>query len=388
MSLTFKIIKKSKTSALRRGALLTPHGKIETPNFAPVATRGALKGCAIPKEAQILMMNTFHLFCNERYKDIERVGGLHSFTGNQIPIMTDSGGFQVFSLGAGWQQGVGKLAQTSSQERKGRVKIDNRGVAFRSPFDGRLLKMTPEKSISVQEKLGADIIFAFDECTSPLADWNYTKESIERTYRWAQRSLKRFKGNNQGIFGIVQGGPYLDLRRESAQGVASLPFSGFGIGGSFGGSYGDSKKSMYRVLDEVIPLLPDQKPRHLLGIGEPDDIVESVERGIDLFDCVIPIRWARHGVALTSKGRLNLRKRGLTKKDEPLDQDCSCRVCSDYSLSFLSHLIKDKEIYGISLLAEHNIFWILNLMKEIRDSIGQDDFPQLKKRILKIWRAS
>jgi queuine tRNA-ribosyltransferase len=390
----FKITKKSKKSAARTGLFSTPHGKIRTPAFVPVATKGALKGGDHSRVNQIgfeiLMMNTFHLFCNERYKEVARFGGLHKFTGTEVPIMTDSGGFQVFSLGSGWQQGVGKLANVDSSKRdfKKRAKVDDNGVVFRSPINGKVLKMTPEISMKVQEKLGADIIFAFDECSSPLDTENYTKISVERTYNWAQRSLNAFNGNNQVILGVVQGGPYLELRRESAQSLADLPFFGFGIGGSFGGSYGDSKKSMYRVLEEVIPILPQSKPRHLLGIGEPDDIVEAVSRGVDLFDCVIPVRWARHGVAMTSSGRVNLRQTKFLEKSGPLDRRCSCRVCSDYQTAYITHLIRERELYGIYLLAEHNLFWVLSLMREIRKSIRQGSFPNLKRKILNDWKRS
>ncbi len=387
----FKITKKDRSSAARIGVLSTPHGKISTPAFVPVATKGALKGMdidnAISSGSQIFMMNTFHFFCNERYKDVSRFGGLHKFIDRDIPIMTDSGGFQVFSLGSGWGQGVGKLSKTGTTQvaKKNKVLIDNDGATFSSPYDGRKLRMTPEISIKVQEALGADIIFAFDECTSPLDSREYTKESLKRTHDWAKRCIKAFKGKNQVMLGVVQGGPYPELRKESAEFIGSLPFFGFGIGGSFGGSYGDSKKSMHSILEETIPLLPSSKPRHLLGIGEPDDIFESVERGIDLFDCVIPVRWARHGMAMTSKGRINMKAIKLLKEKRPIDNLCSCRVCQSHSTAYVSHLLREKELYGISLLAEHNIFWILKLMEEIRESIKKGDFAKLKKAKLKKW---
>ncbi len=390
----FKISSKDNKSRARRGTLKTPSGKIDTPCFVPVATKGALKGPAFKKVAsfgaQIFMVNTFHFFCNDRYKEVSRAGGLHSFMSEGYPLMTDSGGFQVFSLGSGWEYGVGKLASggnTGKKKKNNMVSIDDDGVSFFSPYNGNLLRMNPEISIKVQEKLGADIIFAFDECTSPLDSYEYTKESLYRTNKWAIRCINSFKGKNQAMLGIIQGGPYKDLRKESAKFIGSLPFFGFGIGGSFGGSFGDSKPSMHSVLDEVIPLLPELKPRHLLGIGEPDDILESVERGIDLFDCVIPTRWARHGAAITSKGRVNLRAAKFLKKKSPIDKDCGCPVCQSYSLSYIHHLLREKEIYGMILLAEHNLFWIQNLMKEIRISIKEGSFQEFKKKILKKYSS-
>ncbi len=390
----FKISSKDKKSRARCGVLKTPNGKIDTPSFVPVATKGALKGPAFKKVAsfgaQIFMVNTFHFFCNDRYKEVYKAGGLHNFISEGYPLMTDSGGFQVFSLGSGWEYGVGKLASgdnVGNKKKNSMVSIDDDGVSFSSPYNGNRLRMNPEISIKVQEKLGADIIFAFDECTSPLDSHDYTKQSLERTNNWAIRCINAFKGNDQVMLGIVQGGPYKDLRKESAKFIGNLPFFGFGIGGSFGGSFGDSKPSMHAVLDEAIPLLPESKPRHLLGIGEPDDIFESVERGIDLFDCVIPTRWARHGAAVTSKGRVNLRAAKFLNKKGPIDRDCGCYVCQNYSLSYIHHLLREKEIYGMILLAEHNLFWIQNLMKEIRDSIKRGDFQEFKKKALRKYSS-
>ncbi len=388
----FKIVKKSGLSAARTGILSTPRGEIMTPAFVPVATKGALKGAdfdnTISSGAQIFMMNTFHFFCNERYKDVSRFGGLRSFIGRNFPIMTDSGGFQVFSLGSGWECGVGKLPREVSLQKKkrGKVLIDDNGATFTSPYDGRELRMTPEISIRVQEKLGADIIFAFDECTSPLDSREYTEKALERTDKWAIKCLKAFKGKDQVMLGIVQGGPYPELRRKSASFIGGLPFFGFGIGGSFGGSYGDSKKSMHLILEETLPLLPESKPRHLLGIGEPDDIFEAVERGIDLFDCVIPTRWARHGMAITAKGRINIKSQKLLKEKRPLDESCLCRICQNHSSAYICHLLREKEMYGIAMLAEHNLFWILNMMREIREALKKGEFKSLKKEKIKNWK--
>ncbi len=395
----FNKIKKNKKNKARVGIIETPRGKIKTPCFVPVATKGALKGASFENVnnfgADIFMINTFHFFCNQRYKEVFKFKGLHSFLGIKHPLMTDSGGFQVFSLGSGWEGGIGKVGIGKKNEfclnkkeniKKNNVKITEKGVIFKSPYNGDKMEMTPEISIKVQEKLGADIIFSFDECTSPLDSYEYHQKSLKRTHRWAKRSLKAFKRNNQEMFGIVQGGKYEDLRKESASFIGSLPFFGFGIGGSFGESYGDSKTGVSQVLKWTIPLLPESKPRHLLGIGEPDDILEAVERGIDLFDCVIPTRWARHGTAMTKKGRYNLKSQKSLKNKGPIDKNCSCPVCVNHSVSYVSHLLKEKEIYGIMLLTEHNLFWILNFMKEIRESIKNDSFEKYKKSFLKQYK--
>jgi queuine tRNA-ribosyltransferase len=387
--MTFQIIKKEKKSRARIGIIKTSRGRIRTPCFVPVATKGALKGASFDNVssmgADIFMVNTFHFFHNQRYKQVSLFKGLHKFLNIKYPLMTDSGGFQVFSLGSGWQNNVGKVAREKDfiQKKQSKVKINDEGIVFVSPYNGDKLKMTPEISIMVQEKLGADIIFAFDECTSPLDSYNYHKESLKRTNDWAKRSLKVFKGENQAMMGIIQGGKYQDLRQESASFTASLPFFGFGIGGSFGQSFGDSKSGVSQVLDWIVPLLPESKPRHLLGIGEPDDILEAVERGVDLFDCVIPTRWARHGTALTNKGRVNLKSTKFLKSKKPIDSQCSCPVCQNYSSSYVTHLLREKEIYGIMLLTQHNLYWILDFMEKTRQAIRKGEFSKFKKAFLK-----
>lgn len=391
----FRIFKKDKNSKARLGIIKTKRGVIKTPCFVPVATKGALRGIDFENVnkfgADIFMVNTFHLFCNEMYQRIHSFGGLHKFIGINFPIMTDSGGFQVFSLGSGREYKVGKFLpkeQNNSPKSKKEVLIDNEGVTFKSPYDGSKLYMNPEISIKVQEKIGADFIFAFDECTSPLDSYDYHKASLVRTHNWAERSLKAFKRKNQEIFGIVQGGKYEDLRKESAIFINSLPFFGIGIGGSFGESFGDSKKNLHEVLDWTIPFLSDNKPRHLLGIGEPDDIIMGIERGIDSFDCVIPTRWARHGTGITYQGRINLKNSQTRKERGPIDKKCSCRVCKNYSRAYISHLLKEKEIYGIMLLTEHNLFWILNFMEEIRRAIKEDRFANFKKEFFLKWKSN
>jgi queuine tRNA-ribosyltransferase/7-cyano-7-deazaguanine tRNA-ribosyltransferase len=394
---SFKIIKKDKNTRARLGILKTPHGIIHTPNIALVATKGSIRGISfdLAKKfgGEIFMINTFHFFHNDRYKVVEKFGGLHKFLDINYPLMTDSGGFQVFSLGFGLEHGVGKVADIFPLEArnhnqsldvrrprgKSLVKIYEEGVEFISPYDGKKLFLSPELSIKIQKILKADIIFAFDECTSPLSSYDYTKQAMKRTHRWALRCLEEFKGvKNQIMFGIVQGGEYEDLRKESAKFINSLPFFGFGIGGSLG----KSKKDIIKVLNWTIPLLDENKPRHLLGIGEVDDIFNSIEQGIDLFDCIIPTRWARHGTGFTSKGRINLKSSKYITDKKPIDPECKCNVCQKYSRAYICHLLKEKEIYGIILLTEHNIFWILNLFKEIRKAIRNNQFTKMKRKFL------
>ncbi len=381
----FKIKKRS--GKARTGLLTTPHGEIKTPGFVPVATRGALKGMSFENAksigADIFMVNTFHFYCKREYETVAKMGGLHKFLNIDCPLMTDSGGFQVFSLGAGFLEKTGKISSAVKDVRtkKGEsmVKIGENGVFFKSPFDGDKVEITPESSIKAQEKLGADIVFAFDECTSPLASYEYQKESLKKTHRWAKRSLDALSDDKQVMMGVVQGGRFDDLRKGSARFMAALPFFGFGIGGSFGESFGDSKNNMYSILEVLEEELPDEKPRHLLGIGEPEDLIEASLRGVDLFDCVIPTRFARHGTALTSDGRINIESSCYREDKSPLDKNCSCNTCLNYKRSYLHHLAKRGEIYGIMLLTNHNLYFILNLMEKIRDAIDKDDSSEIEK---------
>lgn len=393
---SFRIIKKDKNTKARLGILSTPHGKINTPNLSIVATKGSIKGLSFEKAhklgAEVFMINTFHFFHNERYLIVKKFGGLHKFLNIQYPLMTDSGGFQVFSLGFGMEHNVGKVANIFPQENKNRqniaikgknlVKIYDDGVEFSSPYNGNKLFLSPEESIKIQKILQADIIFAFDECTSPLATYAYTKLAMERTHKWATKCLDVFgKTKKQVIFGIVQGGEYEDLRKISSKFINSLPFFGFGIGGSLG----KSKKDIKKVLQWTLPYLDPAKPRHLLGIGEIDDIFNAINLGIDLFDCVIPTRWARHSAAFSYNGRINLKSSKYKLDKKPIDISCQCEVCKNYSRAYIYHLLKEKEIYGIMLLVEHNIFWILNLFKKIRLSIKTNQFSILKKKMLAIY---
>lgn len=389
----FKFEIKKRLGKARTGILSTPHGEIKTPGFVPVATRGALKGAEFERVkklgADIFMVNTFHFYCNDEHKTVKKMGGLHDFMGVDYPLMTDSGGFQVFSLGAGYKQKTGKLPHRDSsftKKKKGLVKIKEDKVIFKSPFDGKIVEITPESSIKAQENLGADIIFSFDECTSPLASYEYQKKSLEKTHRWAEISLKSLKNENQRMMGIVQGGRFEDLRRESARFISSLPFFGFGIGGSFGESFGDSKSNMYSILAILTEELEEKKPRHFLGIGEPEDLIEGALRGVDLFDCVIPTRFARHKTALTSQGRVNISNACFKEDESLLDLNCSCRICRSYKKSYLHHLAKKEEIYGIMLLTEHNLYFVLKLMEEIRESIEKGTLLDFKSSFLNTYK--
>ncbi len=415
----FRITTRDKRSRARLGLIETPHGLIHTPNFVPVATKAALRGLSLAAAqsygAEIFMMNTFHLFCNDQYRIIGKLGGLHRFAGTSVPIMTDSGGFQILSLGFGREFKAGKTVSSAQLQRlealdeerktightkagKNLVKISEDGVSFTSPYDGQRLYLTPERSMEIQKILGADICFAFDQCTSPLHSRAYLKEAMDRTHRWAERSLaafikpktrgSKFPTSGQMLFGIIQGGEHRELRLASARFIAALPFAGFGIGGSFGNAFGDSKRNMHRVLDWVIPELPEDKPRHLLGIGEIDDLFEGVARGVDLFDCVIPTRFARYGTALTSQGKLNLRSPQYRRDPKPLDPSCHCTTCQQHSRAYICHLMREKELAGVMLMTEHNLAWVLDLMSRIRSSIQGNTFAKLKARTLRHYRLN
>lgn len=372
--MAFKILKQSKRSWARVGVLETPHGEIETPAFVPVATQAALKGL-LPRQAkdartQILMVNTYHLWAREMVGVVENFSGLHSFMGWQGPLMTDSGGFQVFSLGSGFGKGVSKLMRNGefsprALPSKGLVQIDKEGIVFRSHIDGKKLWLTPEISIGTQEKLGADIIFALDECTSPLDLYEYNREALLRTHAWAKKSLAAKKRKDQLLFGIVQGGRFNDLRKESAQYIASLDFDGFGIGGGFG------KEDIATVLEWVIPLVNPTKPRHFLGIGEVEDIKESVKRGVDLFDCVIPTRLARHAVLITKTKKIIITNAAYRNDKNPIGKGCLCPTCQGFSRAYLCHLFRTGEFLGAQLASIHNIHFYNRLMEEIREGIRE-----------------
>jgi len=370
----FKIIKKSQKSRARLGILETSFGEVETPTLVPVATQAVVKTLnseELPQtKTQILISNTFHLHLKPGEGIIKKMGGLHKFMNWPKAIMTDSGGFQVFSLGFGRDLGVGKILREKSKtkielgQQPKLLKITDEGVLFTSYIDGKKIFLGPKESIKIQEALGADIIFAFDECTSPTANYEYTKKSLIKTHKWAKICLKE-KRSKQALFGIVQGGKFKDLRKESAKLISSLDFDGFGIGGEFG----DNKNEMIKMVDWVIDELPDEKPRHLLGIGHPDDILKIIKSGVDTFDCIAPTHYARHGTAFVSTGRLDMNKLGFLKDKNPLDKKCDCFVCQNYSRSYITHLVRSKEITGLKLLTFHNLYFFNSMIEKIREDI-------------------
>ncbi len=392
MNMEFKILKKSKKSRARIGVIKQGYRLLETPAFLPVATQGSVKTLSSEDLEEIgfegILANTYHLYLRPGDSLIKKFGGLHQFMNFRGVIVTDSGGFQVFSLGKGIEEGVGKIVKLFPgrknlfrKKKKGFVKITENGVYFRSHLDGSKHFFSPEKSIRIQKNLGADIIFAFDECTSPFDDFNYTKKAMERTHLWAKRCLKeaqklklesKSKVSTGALFGIVQGGEYKELRRLSAKFIANLDFDGFGIGGSLG----KTKKRMFEILDWTIPLLPENKPRHLLGIGYLEDIKKAVRKGIDLFDSCYPTRFARHGLAFSKeKGSeikmLNLKKAGFLEEKKPLDESCQCFVCQNYSRGYLSHLFRAGELSCPRLLSYHNLWFLKKFMDRLREEIAK-----------------
>jgi tRNA-guanine transglycosylase len=376
-------------SGPRLGRLVTPHGAIDTPAFIVVGTQATVKSLQ-PHEvaalgAQAVLCNTYHLYLRPGPDLVAELGGLHQFMGWPGPMFTDSGGYQVFSLGFGREHGIGKIVGMFPDEDprdrrkppavKGNApsqaklsRVDDDGVTFRSHIDGSTHRLTPESSIQIQEKLGADIILAFDEPTSPLHDEAYTARALERTHRWAERSLAARQRPDQALYGIVQGGAFQRLREESAAFIGGLPFDGFAIGGSLG----TSKQDMDRVLEWSIPALAEDKPRHMLGIGEPEDLFRCVERGIDTFDCVAPTRHARHGVLLTADGPLTITKAAYREDDGPVDPDCPCPTCQTFTRAYLRHLFVAEELLAYTLATTHNLAFILGLMARIRAALASD----------------
>lgn len=374
----FRLIKKSNKSKARLGVLKTPHGEVETPCLVPVATQAVVKTLTSEEAAdtgsQILINNTFHLHLKPGENAIKKSGGLHKFMNWNKPLMTDSGGFQVFSFGFGRDLGVGKVLKyfpdknnsevVKENHQPKEIKITKDGVWFRSPLDGKKLFLGPKESMKIQEALGADIIFAFDECTPPLSSREYVAQSVERTHNWAEICLKT-KKSKQALYGIVQGSRYKDLREKSSKFINSLSFDGFGIGGDLG----HSKKEMEKILSWIIPNLDEGKPRHLLGVGHLEDIEQNIKNGIDTFDCIVPTHYARHGTAFTSNGRLNLRQAKFLIDQKPLDSKCGCMVCKNYKRSYISHLIRAGEITGLKLLTFHNLYYFNSFVASIRQKI-------------------
>lgn len=361
MPLTYELLKRDKNTGARLGKIKTPHGMIDTPVFMPVGTQATVKSMT-PEElkeigAQIILSNTYHLFLRPGSKLIAEAGGLHKFMHWDRPILTDSGGFQVYSLSA-------------------LNEITEEGVHFRSHLDGSSKFISPEISMEVQMDLGSDIVMAFDECPPYHADYDYIARSLERTIRWAKRCKEAMRSENQALFGIIQGGIYEDLRKASVQALVEIGFHGYALGGL---SVGEEKEEMYEVLDFTAPLMPEEKPRYLMGVGTPEDLLEGVARGIDMFDCVMPTRIARHGAVFTSEGRITIRNAEFERDFTSLDHDCDCYVCENYSRAYIRHLIKRNEILGVRLTTYHNLYFMLNMMAEIREAIKEDSFLEYKK---------
>ncbi|MBD3164768.1 tRNA guanosine(34) transglycosylase Tgt [Candidatus Woesearchaeota archaeon] len=396
----FKILKNNKNSGARAGLIKTKRGNIQTPYLVTVATSASVRALdshdLISLGAQCTLANTYHLHLRPGDERIRKLGGLHKFMNFDKPIFTDSGGFQAFSLGYGMEHNINKLGnifagpnkkgKTAREKKEKLARVDDNGVHFRSVYDGTKYFMDAKKSMKIQSNLGSDIIMAFDECTSPLSDYEYTRKALLRTHRWAAASLK-YHDKKQALYGIVQGGWFKKLRTRSAEFINSLPFEGIAIGGSLG----KSKKDMHKILEWVVPML-DKRPRHLLGIGDIDDLFECVSRGIDTFDCVAPTRIARRGNlyilpesggSLKNKFRINI-KAAVHKDDkEAVDENCGCPTCRNYSRAYLRHLYRVNELTYFRLASVHNIHFMLRLMERIRKSILNDSFDKLKRKWLK-----
>lgn len=400
--ISFEIKKRGKGLA-RAGILHTPHGDIKTPSFVAVGTKASVKGIAPEKFAELgvqsVIANTYHLYLSPGEDLIEKAGGIHSFMGYDGPIMTDSGGFQVFSLGEGFGKKLGKffadevdhgagisLYNKELATSHGKLAIiDNDGVTFTSHLDGSLHRFTPERSIEIQHKLGADIIFVFDECTSPTADYEYQREAMERTHEWAKRSLSAHRQSvmhnpSQGLYGIVQGGRFADLRIESAKHLANMDFDGYGIGGSF------TKEDILGILDLVNSELPEGKPRHLLGIGEPEDLFVGAYAGIDTFDCVVPTRRGRTASVYTHDGLIIIRNAQFQDDFSPIDSDCDCFVCKQFTRSYIHHLFRTGEMLGSILATAHNMRFLTRLTENIREGILNDNLDEIRDEFTRRYK--
>ena len=369
MKIKYELIKKDNNARL--GKLHTNHGTVETPMFMPVGTLANVKTLT-PEQvkatnAGVILSNTYHLWLRPGEDIVNKAGGLHKFMNYDGPILTDSGGFQVFSL-----------AKNKKKD------ITEEGVHFKSHIDGKALFLTPEKSIEIQNKLDSDIAMSFDECPPASADYNYLKNSVERTLRWAKRGKDVFNNENQSLFGIIQGGPIEELRNYSAIETVKMDFDGYSIGGV--ANDGESKEDMYKAIDYSVPFIPEDKPRYLMGVGEPLDILEGVERGIDMFDCVLPTRLARHGNAFTRNGKINLKNAKYKEDFTPIEDNCDCYTCKNYTKAYVKHLINCEESLGGTLLSIHNIRFLIKMTEEIRESIKENRFKEYKEDFINKYK--
>lgn len=363
MPFEFTVHRQDPATRARLGLMRTAHGPVETPVFAPVGTQATVKTLT-PRQieetgATLILANTYHLYLRPGAETVARLGGLHSFMRWNHPILTDSGGFQVFSL-------------------QNLRRVSDEGVLFRSHIDGSEHFLTPEGATEAQELLGADIIMAFDECSAPL-DRAQAEQAMRRTHQWAERCLAAHRRRDQALFGIVQGGGYADLREESAYVLSEMAFPGYAIGGL---SVGEPKEVMWAMVDVTVPCLPSSRPRYLMGVGAPEDLFEGVSRGIDIFDSVLPTRLARNGAVFTRTGRINLRNAQYAEDPAPIDEHCCCYTCQQFSRAYLRHLLRAGEVLGLVLNSIHNVSFLIGLMREIRTAIAEDRFAALKDEFL------
>lgn len=361
-AIKYRLIKTEKHTGARLGEIITPHGTFPTPIFMPVGTQATVKAMS-PEElndlgADIILANTYHLWERPGEDIVKEAGGLHKFMNWNKGILTDSGGFQVFSLA--------KLRD-----------ITEEGVHFRNELNGAKMFLSPEKAIQIENDLGPDIMMSFDECPPYFESYEYVKHSVERTSRWAERGLKAHQNpDTQGLFGIVQGAGFEDLRRQSASDLVSLDFPGYSIGGL---SVGESKDEMNRVLEFTTPMLPENKPRYLMGVGSPDSLIDGVIRGVDMFDCVLPTRIARNGTCMTSHGRLVVKNAKYARDFTPLDDNCTCYTCRNYTRAYVRHLLKTDETFGLRLTSIHNVHFLVHLMQDVRQAILDDSLLEFRQ---------
>ncbi len=365
MKIEYTLLKTEKNTKARLGKIKTNYGEYETPMFMPVGTQATVKTLA-PEELKaidcgIILANTYHLWLRPGEDIVDKAGGLHKFMNWDGPILTDSGGFQVFSLAK-------------------RKDISEEGVKFKNQYNGDSLFLTPEKSIEIQNKLDSDIAMSFDECIGWPATYDYCKQSVERTLRWAKRGKDVFNNPRQSLFGIVQGGEYEELRKHCAEELVKIGFDGYSIGGT---SVGEDKPTMYKMVEMSTKYLPEDKVRYLMGVGDPIDIVENVIRGIDIFDCVSPTRLARHGHALTKYGKINLKNAKYKEDFTPISEECDCYACKHYTKAYIKHLINAEETFGARLLSIHNINYLVNLTKELREAIKNDNILEYREEFIK-----